>query len=161
MKKRSFFERLTGSVNIDEEELQEMAETQSRSLNAQSANYNQSHSTWMEEPSGEGQLAVDVYQTPNEIIVRTMVPGVKKEDIDISVSRDTLTIRGQRKGEKEAKDEDYYYRELYWGTFSRTIQLPHEVDIESAEATENQGLLTIKLPRIDKERQTKLRVKSV
>ncbi len=161
MKKRSFFERLTGSVNIDEEEIEEMAESQARSVNAQAAAYNQNHSTWMEEPSGEGQLAVDVYQTSDDIIVRTMVPGVKKEDIDIAVARDSITIKGNRKIDREAKDEDFYYRELYWGAFSRTIQLPHEIDIEAAEATENQGLLTIKLPRIDKDRQTKLRVKSI
>ncbi|MEN9649658.1 MAG: hypothetical protein RL094_625 [Candidatus Parcubacteria bacterium] len=161
MKKRSFFERLTGSVNIDDEEIQEMAESQSRSVTAQAAGYNQGHSTWMEEPSGEGQLAVDVHQTPDDIVVRTMIPGVKKEDIDIAVSRDSITIKGKRMNEREAKEEDYFYRELYWGAFSRTIQLPHEVDIEGAEATENQGLLTIKLPRIDKDRQTKLRVRSL
>lgn len=165
MKKRSFFERLTGSVNIDEDEIQEMEDAESRSISMQVPNYSKSHndghSTWMEEPSGEGQLAVDVFQTPDDVIVRTMIPGVKKEEIDISISRDSITIRGQRKSDRETKDEDYHFRELYWGAFSRSIQLPHEVDIEAAEATENQGLLTIKLPRIDKDRQTKLRVRSV
>lgn len=118
-------------------------------------------SSWMEEQAGEGELSVDVYQTPDDIIVRTLVPGVRKEDMDISISRDSITLRGSRREEKTIADQDYMVQELYWGSFSRTVRLPHEVDIERAEAVENQGVLTIKLPRIDKDRQTKLRIKSI
>lgn len=118
-------------------------------------------SQWMEEAAGEGELSVDVYQTADDIIVRAMIPGVRKDDMDISISRDSITIRGNRKEDKNIDDRDFVIRELYWGAFSRTVRLPHEVDIEHAEATENQGLLTIKLPRVDKERQTKLRIKSI
>ena len=109
----------------------------------------------------EGELYIDMYQTPDNIIIRTMIPGVKKEDLDIALSRDAITVRGKRMEESRIADENYYHQELYWGTFSRTVTLPHEVDIEGAEATEKDGVLTVSLPRIDKGRQTKLKVKSI
>jgi HSP20 family protein len=90
-----------------------------------------------------------------------MIPGVRKDDMDIAISRDAVTLRGQRAEEKTVGDDDYIVRELYWGSFSRTIHLPHEIDIDNAEAVEVQGVLTIKLPRTDKERKTKLRIKSL
>ena len=163
-KKRSFFERLTGTINIDEDELQEMEDSQRRSVQIQGnagAHTAKGSSSWLDENAGDGELSVDVYETSDEIIVRTMIPGVKKEDVDIAVTRDSITIRGQRKEDKTISEQNYHFRELYWGSFSRTIQLPHEVDVDKAEALENQGVLTIKLPRIDKGRQAKLRVKSI
>ncbi len=162
-KKRSLFERLTGSVILDDE-TEEIEEHEPKNgkhhLTKQSVGTGVS-STWLEEQAGEGELALDVYQTPTHVIVRTMIPGVKREDVEISLSRDILTIKGSRKEETEVSDQDYFHKELYWGSFSRSIVLPHEVDIERAEALENQGLLTVRLPKVDKERQTKLRVKSL
>lgn len=161
-KKRSFFERLTGTVNIDDEdELLDAEESQRRSMQVQSAANGNTGNSWMEESAGEGELAIDVYETPEEVIVKTMIPGVKRDEVDVSLSRDSITVRGQRKEDRTISDQDYHYRELYWGTFSRTINLPHEVDVDRAEASEAQGVLTIKLPRIDKARKTKLRVKSI
>lgn len=161
-KKRSFFERLTGTINIDEDEdLLEVEDSQRRSMQVQSAAAGNTGNSWMEEAAGEGELAIDVYETPDDVIVRTMIPGVKRDEVDVSLSRDSITIRGQRKEDRTIGDQDYHFRELYWGTFSRTISLPHEVDVDRAEATEAQGVLTIKLPRIDKGRKTKLRVKSL
>ncbi len=161
-KKRSLFERLTGSIILDDEteEIEEHEGKNGKHLTKQSSSTGVS-STWLEEQAGEGELALDVYQTTSHVIVRTMIPGVKREDVEISLSRDILTIRGSRKEESEVSDQDYFHKELYWGSFSRSIVLPHEVDIERAEALENQGLLTVKLPKVDKERQTKLRVKSL
>ncbi len=192
MKKRSFFERLTGSVNIDDDEMETEEEFETTAPIARSESRNdmprdisrdaarfapksssrnifarerederQAVSTWNEEPAGEGELSLDVFQTPDDIIVRAMIPGVRKDDMDISISRDSITIKGSRKEDKIIADQDYVVRELYWGAFSRTVQFPHEVDIEHAEATENQGMLTIKLPRVDKQRQAKLRIKSI
>jgi HSP20 family protein len=159
MKKRSFFERLTGTVNMDEDELEhedvEEVETPQRRTISPSS------SSWMEEQAGDGELSVDVYQTSDDIIVKAMIPGVRKDDIDISISRDSITIRGTRKEEKIIPDQDYVVQELYWGSFSRTVRLPHEVDIEHAEASESQGVLTIKLPRVDKDRQAKLKIRSI
>jgi len=113
---------------------------------------------WTEEE--EGQLTVDVYQTPEHIVIRAHVAGVKPEDLDISITRDMVTIKGKREEAREVEEDNYFYKELYWGAFSRTILLPQEIEVEEAEAAEKHGLLTLKLPKIDKDKQTKLKVKS-
>lgn len=118
------------------------------------------HPSQVEEES-EGQLAVDVYQTPNDIVVQTMVAGVRPEDISITIARDMITVRGRREENKAISDENYFSRELYWGTFSRTILLPQEIDPEGADATERHGLLMIRLPKLDKDRKTTIKIKSV
>ncbi len=145
--KKSFFERISGSVKLTADEFDKEA---SLLAAAEAA----------EEDTGDGELAVDVYQTPSEIVIRTMVAGIKPEDLDIAISRDMVTVKGSREEAHEVSDGDYFHRELYWGSFSRTIMLPAEIEIEEAQAIEKNGLLTIRLPKIDKERQTKLRVKS-
>jgi HSP20 family protein len=99
-------------------------------------------------------------QTPTEIIIKTMVAGVRPEDLDIAITRDMVTVRGRREEEYESKDNDFFHKELYWGSFSRTIILPVEIEIEEAEASEKHGLLTIILPKVDKNRQSKLKVKA-
>ncbi|MBX4209381.1 Hsp20/alpha crystallin family protein [Candidatus Parcubacteria bacterium] len=143
--KKSFFERLTGTGKLEEEAA--VAESESRGI--------------MEETEEEGQLTVDVYQTPDEIVLKTMVAGVRPEDLDINITRDMVTIKGKREESSEINDHDYFHKELYWGSFSRTIMLPEEIEVEEAEAIERHGLLTIKLPKVDKSKQNKLRVKSV
>ena len=176
MKKRSFFERLTGAVNIDEDEQLEEAEDYDFTSNKNSKPAimgskktlqihpqfdDRNRLSWMDDSSVDSELSVDVYQTQDDVIVKAMIPGVKKEDLEINLTRDSVTLKGIRKEEKIVSDDDYFHRELYWGSFSRTIQLPHEVDIEHAEAIESQGILTIKLPRVDKDKQMKVRVKSL
>jgi HSP20 family molecular chaperone IbpA len=113
-----------------------------------------------EEEAAEGELSVDVYQTPTHIIIKAMIAGVKPEDLDVSITRDMVTIRGKRERHTEGGSGDYFFEELYWGAFSRTIVLPQEVDIEDAEAAEKHGLLIIRLPKMDKGRQAKLKVRS-
>ena len=108
----------------------------------------------------EGELAIDMCQTPSEIIIKTMVAGVRPEDLDVAITRDMVTIRGKRTESYEADEGDFFHKELYWGTFSRTIVLPAEVEIEEAEASEKHGLLTLILPKIDKNRQSKLKVRT-
>lgn len=167
--RQSFFQRLTGSLrddHDDEEGVYRMDEVNKQSMSKVSKDkeqeYAESSSVFEHEEdpvSVDGQLAIDVFETPVDVIVKTMIPGVRKEEVDISLSRDMLTIRGERKDEKTISEDNYHYRELYWGTFSRTVKLPHEVDIERAEAIEEQGMLTIKLPRVDKEKQKKVKVK--
>ena len=136
-------------MNEDEESLIEEAE--GRELAKKSE--------WAEEE--EGQLTVDVYQTPAEIIVQTMVAGVRPEDLTITISRDMITIKGTREKNRTIAEDNFFLQELYWGSFSRTILLPEEIDPEEAEAIEKHGLLIIKLPKIDKEKKTSLRIKSV
>jgi HSP20 family molecular chaperone IbpA len=99
-------------------------------------------------------------QTPTHIIIKAMIAGVRPEDLDVSITRDMVTIRGKREQHTEGTAGDFFFQELYWGTFSRTIVLPQEVEIEEAEASEKHGLLSIKLPKLDKGRQAKLKVKS-
>ena len=152
--KRSFFERLTGSVRIDNNEDEEIELVPKRADNNVT-----DKKSWMEEEAEEGQLTVDVYETPSEIVIKTMVAGVKPEDLDISITREMVTIRGKREEDRTVSSEDFYHRELYWGTFSRTIVLPKEVDIEEAEAVEKYGLLIIKLPKLDKNKEARLKVR--
>lgn len=149
--KRSFFERLTGAIRIPEEVEEE--ETKSTDIKANGGNGD-------ELDGGEGELMVDVYQTPTDVVIKTMVPGVRPEDLDITITRDMVTIKGKREIERTISEENYFHKELYWGSFSRTILLPQEVEIEEAEAIEKHGLLIIRLPKIDKSRQSKLRVKN-
>jgi HSP20 family protein len=114
----------------------------------------------MEEENNEGQLTVDVYQTADSIIIKAIVAGVRPDDLDVSITRDMITIRGKRKEHKEVTEDNYYYKELYWGTFSRTILLPQEIDVDSADAKEKHGILTLILPKIDKDKQTRVKVKA-
>ncbi len=156
--KRSFFERLTGTVRMDEEE-RDLSLTKKSSP---SRSASQEVESWLEkETNEEGELTVDVYQTPEMIVIKSMIAGVRPEDLDVSITRDMVTIRGKREEERVAKEEDYFARELYWGSFSRTIQLPEEIDVDEAEAIEKHGLLILKLPKLDKKRQSKLKVRTV
>jgi len=108
----------------------------------------------------EGQLTVDVYQTPSDIVVESAIAGVRPDDIDINVTSDSITIRGAREHEKNVGDEDYLYQECYWGRFARSIILPQEVDPENAEVAFRNGILTVRLPKADKKKSRKLRVKA-
>ncbi|MBI2592943.1 MAG: Hsp20/alpha crystallin family protein [Candidatus Colwellbacteria bacterium] len=108
----------------------------------------------------EGQLTVDVYQTPNEIVVESTIAGVNPEDLDIDVTSESVTIRGERKKDVTVSDGDYFYQECFWGKFSRSIILPQEVDPEKAESSIKKGVLTIHLPKINREKGKKLTVKT-
>ncbi len=116
--------------------------------------------TEVTEEAMEGELSVDVYQTPTHIVIKAMIAGVRPEDLDVSITRDMVTVRGKREQHTEGSTGDFFFQELYWGSFSRTIVLPQEVEIEEAEAIEKHGLLIIRLPKMDKSRQAKLKVRS-
>ncbi|HRZ34618.1 MAG TPA: Hsp20/alpha crystallin family protein [Candidatus Paceibacterota bacterium] len=155
-KKRSFFERLTGTVRADDFD----DENDSNDFEGERPQRSASDSSEIESASNTGQLAIDVINTPAEIVIRAMIAGVKPQDLDVQITRDMVTINGSREEEIEVNEEDYYHRELFWGSFSRNILLPEEVDVELAEAKEKHGLLEIHLPKIDRNRKTKLSVKS-
>ncbi|MDP3901449.1 MAG: Hsp20/alpha crystallin family protein [bacterium] len=108
---------------------------------------------------GEGQLTIDVFQTPTEIIIESPIAGVNPEDLDINITSESVTIKGRREKEKTIKEEDYFYQECYWGRFSRSIILPQEVDAEEAKANLKNGVLTIRLPKINRQKIKKLNVK--
>ena len=107
----------------------------------------------------EGQLAIDIYQTENELVIRSAIAGVKPEFVDISFERDIIIIRGKREKPSEEK-EDYFSQECYWGPFSREIILPVEVDPNLAEATMKEGILTIRLPKIEREKKRVIKVRA-
>ena len=158
--KRSFFERLTGTVRMDDTEDVPVSNGRG-SKPTSNGNGATDLTSWMEEETVEdGELTVDVYQTPEMIVIKSMIAGVRPEDLDISITRDLVTIRGKREEERVASENDYFTRELYWGSFSRTIQLPEEIDVDEAEAIEKHGLLILKLPKLDKKRQSKLKVRT-
>ena len=152
--KRSFFERLTGTVRLDDSGADSSLSNRSHRNDDESA-------SWIDKDTEqEGELTVDVYQTPEMIVIKSMIAGVRPEDLDISITRDIVTIHGKREEEQVASDEDFFTRELYWGSFSRTISLPEEIDVDEAEAIEKHGLLILKLPKLDKKRRSKLKVRT-
>lgn len=175
--KKSFFERLAGSISVDdedepiigydhedEEELPIKHVGSRGKADIPTPKGRTQHVAHIEDEEvdiEEGELSVDVYQTATEIIIEAMVAGVKPEDLHLSITRDMVTIKGRRDGNTQVTHDDYFYKELYWGSFTRSILLPHEVEIEEAEAVEKHGLLIIRLPKVDKARQTKLKVKSI
>lgn len=114
-----------------------------------------------EEETGVGELSVDVYETPKEIIIEAMIAGVKPEDLHIATTHNSITISGKREANTHIKQDDYIVQELYWGQFSRTVELPNDIAVDDAEAVEKHGLLIVRLPKIDKERNVKVRVKSI
>ena len=150
MKKKSFFEKLTGIVRVDDE---------NNNLETEDQIENELNET--EEAETEGQLAIDMYQTPSEIVIKTMIAGVKQEDLDVSITRDMVTIKGKREESNNTAGNDYFHKELYWGSFSRTVILPQEINVDESEAISKNGLLVIRMPKIDKHRQAKLKIKSV
>ena len=164
-KKKSFLERLTGSIRLEENEDSEqetIPTEQVKKINSFSKDSNEDitkGSKWEEEVDAE--LTVDVYQTPTDIVVQTMVAGVQPDNLSITITRDMITIRGKREENQSIDKDNFFVQELYWGSFSRTISLPEEVDPEEAEAIEKHGLLIIKLPKLDKNRETKLKIKSI
>jgi HSP20 family molecular chaperone IbpA len=118
--------------------------------------------TEMEENDNEpeGQLTIDVYQTPTEIIIESAVAGVQPEDLDVNVTTDSISIKGKRRREKQIKDEDYFYQECYWGRFSRSVILPQEVDPDNSTVSFKNGILIIRLPKLNRKRTKKLKIKT-
>lgn len=160
--KRSFFERITGSISInDEEEVKIRTNEPAFSPKIKGTN------TWLDneevlEPVEEiGELSVDVYQTDNDIVIQSMIAGVRSEDLNISITREMVTIEGRRQKASEVEGDGYFMRELYWGAFARKILLPCEVEPSEAEAYEKNGLLTLRMPKIDKARTQKVKVRSL
>ncbi len=154
-KKRSFFERLSGGIRLSDDETNENeAKLMPRDESGADA--------WATaEDDSDGELAIDVYQTASDIVVQTFVAGVRPEDLEINITRDMLTVRGKRELNRTITHEDFFSKELYWGTFSRTISLPQEIEPEEAEAIERHGLLTIRMPKVDKHKKSNLKVKSL
>jgi HSP20 family protein len=150
----NFFKKLAGldsekKVNIkNEEEINNEEE------------FLENEEEWIDEEYEEGQLSIDVYQTPENIVVKSTIAGVEPGDIDISINNDMLTIRGKREEKEKVDSDDYLYKECYWGSFSRSIILPVEVESNKIEALLENGVLTVILPKSKTSKQISVKVKS-
>ncbi|MEK7568370.1 MAG: Hsp20/alpha crystallin family protein [Patescibacteria group bacterium] len=141
---KNFFEKLAGISRDDEKFEPKITEADSDDNIFEDA---------------EGQLAVDVYQTQNSFIIESTIAGVNPEDIDVSISPDSVNIKGKREKEERVKDQDYLCQECYWGRFSRSVILPEEIDPDRSQAIIKNGLLKITLPKANKKKTKKLKIK--
>ena len=104
--------------------------------------------------------AICMFDRADKLVVRAELPGVDKADVDISVSGDTLTIEGSRKAAADVRDEDYYRCEMCFGSFSRSMTLPAPVDTDKIEATLENGILEVRLPKAKQAIPTKIQIKA-
>ena len=111
-------------------------------------------------PWGEGALSVDVYETDESVVIKTSVPGVKVEDIDVSVTGDTLTIKAETKEDEEIKRENYLRRERRYGSYCRSVTLPGGLKTDEAEADYSDGILTLTLPKAEEVKPKSIEVKT-
>ncbi len=176
MKKRSFFERLAGNLRFDDtdEEIETTAPArkdisgtptgqvvESKNLLLKDEPVKSGTVVVPEQKEEVGELPVDVYETQNEIIIQTLIAGVVPENLSITITRDTVTIKGKREENRSISPDQYVIKELYWGSFARSVSLPEEVEIDTSEAIERHGMLMIKLPKTDRGRKTVLKIKSI
>ncbi len=106
----------------------------------------------------EGTLNIDLYQTRDNVIIKSTIAGVKSENLDITIANDMVTIKGERVKEEKIPAEDYFYQECYWGGFSRSVILPVDIDSEHVEADLKDGILTVILPKAAKAKTKKIKV---
>lgn len=161
---KKFFEELAGAssdepktLKITEEDSEPEKKVKEKKIKPADENEVESSDSIFEE--GEGQLTIDVYQNHDEIVIESTIAGVKPEDLDVAITSEAVTIRGKREKQETVKDEDYFYQECYWGKFSRSIILPQEIDADKAAASLKNGILIIRLPKLNRSKTKKLKVK--
>lgn len=177
---KSFFERITGAKVMGDNEALDYADPEAgEEVEIDSPDDEVAVEQAMEEPEevmmeesysdedtgaadteAEGQLTVDVFQDDQNIVIQSTIAGVSPEDLDVSITNDMVTIRGERRQAFEIDQEDYFYQECYWGTFSRSVILPVEIDADRAEAKIKNGVLTIRIPKANAAVTRKLKVKA-
>lgn len=166
----SFWSKITGSLSADEyDDLFEPHNAESHTRATRTVPQTRTEDAFEPEDTPRniadevehiGELSVDVYETQNEIVLKALVAGVQPTNIDINLTRDMITLKGTREEHKEVTEDNYFHKELFWGGFSRSIVLPEEVDVDSADASIAHGILVIRLPKVNKERQTKIKVRA-
>lgn len=109
----------------------------------------------------EGALNIDMYQTKDNVIIKSTIAGVRPEDIDITVANDMVSIKGSRQKEENVAVDDYFYQECYWGSFSRSVIVPVDIDSEHIEADLKDGILTVIVPKAAKAKTKKVKVKGL
>lgn len=170
-KKRSLFQRIKRAFHFedeffdDEEESIELPDTKIpaylKKIQIESDEDDRDDWKQQEEEDMCGELAVDVYDHTDCIMIQSMVAGVKPESLELTIGRDIVIIKGKREDTRKINDDKFLIKELYWGSFARTIVLSQEIDPDLAEASEKFGLLTLKLPKIDRNKRSTIKVKSI
>ena len=116
---------------------------------------------WLEAGEGEeveGQLAVDVFQTKESVVIKAPIAGVDPKQLEVAIAEDVVTIRGERVDDSVVERENYYVQECYWGAFSRSIIMPVSVNADKAEASLKNGVLTIAIPKVIQDKVKKIKV---
>ena len=145
---------------FEDGELQEYEEgVAQESPEQESAEPEQKDGDWMTDY--EGALNIDMYQTKDNVVIKSTIAGVRPQDIDITVANDMVSIKGTRQKEENISQEDYFYQECYWGTFSRSVIIPVDIDSEHIEADLKDGILTIIIPKAAKAKTKKIKVKGL
>ncbi len=111
-------------------------------------------------PTFVGNLAVDLYETKDHVVVQAALPGIKPEQVDVTITGNTLTIRGEQKEEKETKEAEYIRRERRTGSFTRSVALPEGLDASKAEAEFENGVLTLRVPKSEASKPKTVKVKT-
>ena len=106
----------------------------------------------------DGELVVDVFETHDTFVVLAAIAGVQIKDLDISVEKDMMVIKGRRPDPHDHPKKNYFYQECYWGPFSRKIVLPENIDTNAADAQMDKGMLTIKIPKVSLEKTKKANI---
>lgn len=114
---------------------------------------------WIAPVSAAG-MAIDMYETKDEVIVKAALPGVKPDEAEVTITGDTLTIRGESKEEKEIKEENYIRKERHFGSFARSVTLPAGLQADKAEAIFEDGVLTLKIPKSEEVKPKRVKVKA-
>ncbi len=163
MGKKSFWQKITGSVpdsDFDEDyEYEEYEEYYDEDEVVGDTSADDGEKQIDDTPLVQ-ELPVDVYEQANNIIIEAFIPGVPLDNLDIELSREVINISGSKNRSVQDDENEYFYKELDWGAFSRTIMLPEEIDIDASTASESAGVLKIILPKFNKSRKAKLTVKS-
>lgn len=165
---RKFFEKLAGVATNENEEFEPQLARVETPVRASSkikevAKEKEKEKEIEDEDTlfdeGEGQLAIDVYQTTSDIVVESAIAGVSSDDLDIEISPEAVTIKGKRGKISKNETRDYLFQECYWGRFSRSVILPQEINPDHASAALKNGILRIVLPKVNRQRTKKVKVK--
>jgi HSP20 family protein len=112
-------------------------------------------------PLSVATLAIDVYETKDDVVVKAALPGIKPEELDVTITGNTLSISGESKEENEVKEKNFIRQERRYGSFSRTVTLPNGLKSDKADATFENGMLTLKIPKAEEIKPKVIKVKSV
>jgi len=157
-------EEIADDILLEEEQMLEVEEVSSHTeripvkgefSSEEDAPLTEEDESWFQP---EGELAIDVYQTDKDIVIQAAIAGIRPEDLDVSIENEVVTISGTRKNPNEAEEKQYFHEECFWGPFSRQIFLPQEVDMNRTDATMKDGVFTLRLPKVEREKTKKVKV---